>query len=113
MIDDFEYFNIEQKDDNSIIFTPKNIIIDIIFEFSNRIIPFSNGERYYVYQDVVFFMIDFYEKDYPYISISISVIDNVPNIIINNIKPLDYKYILQVSSRFLTKYINKKFSLWM
>ena len=111
MIDDFEYFNIEQKND-SIVFTPKNIITDVIFDFSNRIIPFSNGERYYVYQDIVFNMIDFYEKDYSYISISINMIENVPNIIIGNIKVLDYEYILEISSKFLTKCINKKFSLW-
>jgi hypothetical protein len=97
-----------------IVFTPKEIIQDILWDCSNTFIPFSNGKQYYVYQDIVFNIIDFYEdSDYSYISISINNENKeIPSIVISNIKEEDYQYILKISSNIITNYINKKFSLW-
>jgi hypothetical protein len=108
-----EYFDIDIKELN-IVFTPKEFIKDIIWDYSNIFIPFTNGKRYYVYQDLVFNIIEFYENNnYSYISISINNENKlVPKIEITNIKDDDKANILKLTSKIITNYINKKFSLW-
>lgn len=98
----------------TIIFTPKELIKDIIWDFSNTFIPFSNGKKYYIYQDLVFNIIDFFDNSiYSYISTSINNEDKQkPSMIISNIKESDYKDILKICNEIITNYINKKFSLW-
>lgn len=111
-----EYFYIIQKDD-SITFTPKPLIRDIIWDYSNSFIPFTDGKRYYVYQDLTFQLIDYYEKAFPYITAQIQKIDEtdklLPSIIIHNIKQEDTDIIIKNSSKIMTDYINRKFSLFV
>jgi hypothetical protein len=99
-----DYFYTIEKDD-TITFTPKELIRDIIWDYSNSFIPFSNGKRYYVYQDLTFKLIDYYEKYYPYISIQIHKVDKV--------KEEDKEAIIKVSMTIMTEYINRKFSLFV
>jgi hypothetical protein len=121
----FNFFDYETEP-NKIIFTPKNIIMDILYDNSNHIIPFSNGKYYYVYQELTFKLIDFLEKDH--VSVQIDVSDQLPKIIItNNLKEGkcnelnnvlcnecdELNYVLYESKKFLNDYINKKFSLIM
>lgn len=113
---DIEYFYITDKDD-TIIFTPKELIRDIIWDYSNLFIPFTNGQRYYVYQDLAFQIIDFYEKYFPYLSVQIQKINEsdktLPSLIVSKIKKEDKDIITQHSNKLMTNYINKKFSLFV
>lgn len=109
-----DYFDIIEKDD-IIIFTPKMLIRDIIWDFSNTYIPFSNGKKYYVYQDLTFKLINYYEKHYPYINIQIHKVDEVdkllPSLIVSKIKKQDKDDMINDSMKIMTEYINRKFSL--
>jgi hypothetical protein len=111
------YFYIIEKDDNTITFTPKQLIRDIIWDYSNSIIPFSKGKRYYVYQDITFKLIDYYEKYYPYINIQIHKHDEIdkllPSLIVSKVKKEDKEDIIKVSINIMTEYINRKFSLFV
>lgn len=113
---DIEYFYKDYTDD-TIIFTPKELIRDIIWDYSNSFIPFTNGQRYYVYQDLAFQLIDFYEKHFPYINVQIHKVDEVdnklPSIIITKVNKEDRDIIVQYSDKLMTNYINKKFSLFV
>jgi hypothetical protein len=113
---DIEYFHIVPKND-SITFTPKHLIRDIIWDYSNSFIPFTNGKRYYVYQDLTFRLIDYYETAFPYITAQIHKVDEtdklLPSIIIHNIKQKDTDIIIKNSSKIMTDYINRKFSLFV
>lgn len=113
---DIEYFDMIDKDD-TLTFIPKYLIRDIIWDYSNSYIPFTNGQRYYVYQDLTFQLIDFYEKHFPYINVQIQKLDeiyeNLPSIIITKIKKEDKDIITQNSIKLMTNYINKKFSLFV
>jgi len=113
---DIEYFYLSDKED-TLTFTPKEIIKDIIWDYSNSFIPFTNGQRYYVYQDLTFQLIDFYEKHFPYITVQIQKVDesdkNLPSIVITKIKKEDKDIITQYSNKLMTNYINKKFSLFV
>ena len=42
---DIEYFHLDEKDNHTVIFTPKQLIKDVIWDFSKLFIPFSNGKR--------------------------------------------------------------------
>lgn len=117
-----DYFYIIEKDD-TLTFTPKELIKDIIWDYSNSFIPFSNGKRYYVYQDLTFKLIDYYEKYYPYINIQIYKVDEVddmdevdkllPSLIVSKIKEEDKEAIIKISMNIITEYINRKFSLFV
>jgi hypothetical protein len=111
-----DYFYTIEKDD-TITFTPKELIRDIIWDYSNSFIPFSNGKRYYVYQDLTFKLIDYYEKYYPYISIQIHKVDEVdkllPSLVVSKVKEEDTEAIIKVSMTIMTEYINRKFSLFV
>lgn len=111
---DIEYFYIIEQDD-VVVFTPKQLIRDIIWDYSNSFIPFTNGERYYVYQDLTFQLIEYYETHYPYINVQIHKVDEndklLPSIIVSKIKKEDKDNIIRISSQLMTNYINKKFSL--
>jgi hypothetical protein len=110
-----EYFHLVDNED-TIIFTPKELIKDIIWDQSNSFIPFTNGKRYYVYQDLAFQLIEFYEKHFPYISLQIQKADDpdsLPSIIVTKIKNEDKDIIIQHSTTLMTNYINKKFSLFV
>ena len=111
-----DYFYIIIKDD-IITFTPKELIKDIIWNYSNSFIPFSNGKRYYVYQDLTFKLIDYYEKYYPYINIQIHTIDEddklLPRLVVSKVKEKDKESIIKVSMNIMTEYINRKFSLFV
>lgn len=127
----FNFFDYEIEP-NKIIFTPKNIIIDILYDNSNHIIPFSNGNYYYVYQELAFKLIDFLENEH--VSVQINVSNQLPKIIITKNKCNDkcnecnkcndecnkcndecneLNHILHESKNVLNDYINKKFSLIM
>ncbi len=112
---DIEYFDIAFQDDSTVIFTPKQLIRDIIWDESNSIIPFSNGKRYYVYQDLAFQMMEFYEIHYPYVNLhihNVSIDDtNLPSLLVKKIKKEDLSSIVSQSSQLITNYINKKFCL--
>jgi hypothetical protein len=112
---DIEYFNITVQDDTCVIFTPKQLIRDIIWDESNSFIPFSNGKRYYVYQDLAFQLIEFYETHFPYINLHINNTpvegDVLPSLVIKKIKKEDLQQIISLSSKLMTNYINKKFCL--
>lgn len=111
---DIEYFYIIEQDD-IIVFTPKQLIRDIIWDYSNSFIPFTNGQRYYVYQDLTFKLIDYYEDKFPYINVQIHKVDEndklLPSIIVSKIKKEDKDAIIRTSSKLMTDYINKKFCL--
>jgi hypothetical protein len=113
---DIDYFNCIDTD-TTLTFTPKELIRDIIWDYSNSFIPFTNGQRYYVYQDIAFQLIDFYEKHFPYLNVQIQTVDdsnkNLPSIIITKIKKEDKDIIIQYSNKLITNYINKKFSLFV
>ena len=112
---DIEYFDITIQDDTCVIFTPKLFIRDIIWDESNSFIPFSNGKRYYVYQDLAFQLIEFYETHFPYINLHINnaQIDDtiLPSLVVKKIKKEDLQQIISLSSKLMTNYINKKFCL--
>jgi|LakMenE18May11ns_1017448.scaffolds.fasta_scaffold9207864_1 hypothetical protein len=111
-----DYFYTIEKDD-TITFTPKELIRYIIWDYSNSFIPFSNGKRYNVYQDLIFKLIDYYEKYYPYISIQIHKVDEVdkllPSLVVSKVKEEDKEAIIKVSMTIMTEYINRKFSLFV
>lgn len=108
------FFHINTTD-NTIIFTPKPFICDILWDYSNSFIPFTNGNRYYVYQDMTFQLLDFYEKMHPTLNIQIST-DNTNDkgliLTIHNVKD-NMESIINSSNDILTHYINKKFSLFI
>jgi len=117
-----QYFNvIEQNDEQdtkeqcTLIFTPKTFIYDIIWDLSNSIIPFTNGKRYYVYQDLTFHLIDYYEIHFPYIHVRIHNNDSnsLPSILITHIQLQDKHTIIHHTQQIITHYINKKFSLFV
>ena len=112
---DIEYFDITIKNDSTVIFTPKILIRDIIWDESNSFIPFSNGKRYYVYQDLAFKIIEFYETYFPYLNLQINntSIDDIvlPSLIVSKIKTENLQEIIGLTSKLITNYINKKFSL--
>lgn len=104
---DINYFAVKQYQDK-LIFTPKELICDIIFDNTSHIIPFSNGKVYLVYQDLTFEISDALEQYNTSVNIDFSL--KIPQIIISNIKK-DHKNILHISSKTINNYINKKFSL--
>lgn len=104
---------------NTITFTPKPFIRDILWDYSNSLIPFTNGKRYYVYQDMTFQLLDFYEKIHPTLNIQISTDNNTDNttdkeliLTIHNVNE-NIESIVKSSNDILTNYINKKFSLFI
>jgi hypothetical protein len=108
------FFNITTTN-NTITFTPKHFIRDILWDNSNSFIPFANGKRYYVYQDMIFQLIDLFETMYPTLNIQISIDntnDNGLQFIIHNVYD-NQESIIKDSNRILTNYINKKFSLFI
>lgn len=104
----FFYIN---KTNNTITFIPKEFIYDILKDYSNSFIPFTNGNRYYVYQDITFQLMDFYEKYYPELNVQISK-DNSLSITVYNVNE-NMDSIIKSSNDILTNYINKKFSLFI
>jgi hypothetical protein len=114
------YFNIIEKD-NNIIFTPKPLILDVVCDYSNLFIPFITNERYYIYQEIVFQLMELYEEHFPYLNIQIKISYNthkyayekIPHIIVSNVKEADKDIIIQSSNQLMTNYINKKFSLFI
>lgn len=111
----FEYFHSDEIDNgDSFIFTPKQLISDIIWDVGNIFIPFSNGKRYYVYQEIAFKLIDYYESYYPYLTLKIinSQEPNLPSILINKIKSSDKENIIKNTKKIMTDHINKKFCLF-
>ena len=112
------FFNIKTTN-NTITFTPKHFIRDVLWDYSNSFIPFTNGKRYYVYQDMTFKLLDFYEKIYPTLNIQIStenLNDNTTDkgliLTIHNVNE-NMESIVKSSNDILTSYINKKFSLFI
>jgi hypothetical protein len=108
------FFNI-QTTNNTIIFTPKHFIHDILWDNSNSFIPFTNGKRYYVYQDMIFQLLDLFETMYPTLNIQISTDNTNENglqFIIHNVYD-NQESIVKDSNRILTNYLNKKFSLFI
>ena len=112
---DIEYFHLDEKDNHTVIFTPKQLIKDVIWDFSKLFIPFSNGKRYYVYQELTFKIIDYYELNFPYLSVNILTAEeghkNLPSIVISNIKSEHKNTIIQNTVKMMTDHINRKFSL--
>jgi hypothetical protein len=113
---DIDYFETTIQDNNTcVIFTPKQLIRDIIWDESNSFIPFSNGKRYYVYQDLAFQLIEFYEERFPYINLHINNVSiddaSLPSLVVKKIKTEDLEEIISLSHKLMTKYINKKFCL--
>ena len=109
------YFNYELKDD-CIVFIPKKLIIDLIWEQSDTVIPFTNGKTFYVYQDIAFKLIDYYDKYYPYISLSISKEHGIEQqyvYTVRNIKSEQKPEVIKHTHDILNHYIDKKFSLWV
>lgn len=109
-MENFEYFNVTHETETSLVFTPKEIIKDIIYDKSNNIIPFTNGQCYFVYQDITFKIMEYLEN-YPHISLKL-VKEKLPKIILTNIKDDEFDLILKATNTILTSYINKKFSLF-
>lgn len=114
-IKNIEYFNVEIHD-FKLIYTPKEIIKDIIWDDGNIIIPFSNGKKYYVYQELVFDLIERLEN-----TVNVTICNDnteLPKIQINLGKLEEEKAkhninkIIELANDTLTNYINKKFSLW-
>ena len=113
-IENIKYFDYISNN-NQIIFTPKQFIKDIIYENGNTLVPFTNGKYYYVYQDITFEIIKNLEKDYSHISMQIIDIyekNKLPKIVAINIQKHEFDIILAKINFILTKYINKRFSLW-
>lgn len=112
---DIEYFHLEEQDNQTIIFTPKQLIKDVIWDFSNVFIPFSNCKRYYVYQELAFKLIDYYELYFSYLTVTILTAKetdkNLPSIVITNIKQQHKNTIIQNTIKIMTGHINRKFSL--
>ena len=112
---DIEYFDMKEFDKETVIFTPKELIIDIVWEYSNTYIPFTNGKQYYIYQDIAFKLMEFYEKYYPYVMVVINIVketdDSLPHILIGKLNPNDKDNIIKSSIKIMTNYINKTFSL--
>lgn len=112
---DIEYFYIKELDKDTIVFSPKDLIKDIVWEYSNTYIPFTNGKQYYVYQDIAFKLMEFYEKYYPYVVLVINIVkdtdEQLPHILIGKLKPYDKDTIIKYSTKIMTDYINKLFSL--
>jgi hypothetical protein len=108
------FFHIQTTDKN-ITFTPKPFIRDILEDYSNSLIPFTNGKRYYVYQDMIFQLLDLFEKMYPTLNIQIytdNTNENGLQFIIHNVYD-NQESIIKDSNDILTNYINKKFSLFI
>jgi len=112
---DIEYFDLTEIDKSSFMFTPKQLIKDVVWEYSNKYIPFTNGKQYYIYQDIAFQLMEFYEEYYPYIMLNINIVkeidDKLPHIIISKVKEYDKEYVLKYSNKIINDYINKTFSL--
>jgi hypothetical protein len=112
---DIEYFELKELDKDTFVFTPKELIKDIVWEYSNTYIPFTNGKQYYIYQDIAFKLMEFYEEYYPYVVLVINIVketdDKLPHILIGKLKSHDKDTILKYSNKIMTDYINKTFSL--
>ena len=109
------FFNIKTTN-NTITFTPKPFIRDVLWDYSNSFIPFTNGKRYYVYQDMTFKLLDFYEKMHPTLNVQIYT-DTTSNdkeliLTIHNVNE-NMESIVKSSNDILNLYINKKFSLFI
>ena len=105
---DINYFSVVQTID-TLVFTPKDLIQDIIYDKTSVLIPFSNGNVYLVYQVITFNIMEALEEFK--ININIDLNEKYPRIIISNIKEKDYINVLNISSSIINNCINKKFSL--
>lgn len=104
----FEYFYITFLD-GLLTITPKEIIMDIICDYSQTIIPFSNGKTYFVYQELTFHIIDFLETLGFDFNVRLYPLSKVISIEIN--KDKDNEETINKIKQFTTDYINKKFCL--
>lgn len=109
-VTEIDYFQINLAE-NQLTFIPKELILDIYFDKTENIIPYSNGKCYTVYQDLTFKIVEFIEKYYTDLTVKLNNQDKIPSIIItgNNINDSIIKNINKV----ITKYINSKFSLFI
>lgn len=106
---DYDYFNYKYIN-SEIIYIPKEIIHDIIYDDSTYPIPFTN-KFYKIYQDITFKLVDYFQYNYPYLIIKIKLSDSIPEIIISNVNELNFKFIQSKSNEIINKYINNKFLL--
>lgn len=104
---DINYFSVVQNID-TLVFIPKDLIQDIIYDNTHVLIPFSNGKVYLVYQVITFDIMEALEEFK--INVNIDLNEKYPHIIISNIKEKDYIDVLNISSKIINNCINKKFS---
>ena len=96
------YFDIIKSNKN-IIFKFNVIIIDILWDYSNKYIPFSK-KLYYNYQDLVILIIDLVNI---HTSIQVLVEQKNISIILSNLSEENIVFISQI----ITNYIDSKFTI--
>ena len=105
------YFKITKQNNNTVVFTPKEIIHDIYFDTTKNIIPYTNGKCYLVYQDITFKIINYLQKINPNLTVQLNKNQVIPEIIIKG-DNLDDTLLSNVN-KIMTNYINSKFSLFI